>query len=38
MLVNLLGLPDRFVYLDEVSPTRYFTTVGDTTPGIPHPF
>jgi hypothetical protein len=26
----LLGLPDSFVYLDEVSPTRYFITVGDS--------
>ena len=25
----LLGLPESFVYLDEVSPTRYFITVGD---------
>jgi len=25
----LLGLPDSFVYLDEVSPTRYFITVGN---------
>ncbi len=26
----LLGLPESFVYLDEVSPTRYFITVGDS--------
>lgn len=24
----LLGLPESFVYLDEVSPTRYYITVG----------
>jgi len=26
----LLGLPESFVYLDEVSPTRYYITVGDS--------
>jgi hypothetical protein len=26
----LLGLPESFVYVDEVSPTRYFITVGDS--------
>ena len=26
----LLGLPESFVYLDEVGPTRYFITVGDS--------
>src|SRR2546423_6518551 len=26
----LLGLLESFVYLDEVSPTRYFITVGDS--------
>ena len=26
----LLGLPESFIYLDEVSPTRHFITVGDS--------
>jgi hypothetical protein len=26
----LLGLAESFVYLDEVSPTRYYITVGDS--------
>jgi hypothetical protein len=26
----LLGLPESFVYLNEVSPTRYYITVGDS--------
>jgi len=26
----LLGLPESFVYIDEVSPTRYYITVGDS--------
>ena len=26
----LLGLPESFVYLDEVNPTRYYITVGDS--------
>jgi immunity protein Imm1 of predicted polymorphic toxin system len=26
----LLGLPESFVYLDEVSPRRYYITVGDS--------
>jgi len=29
----LLGLPESFIYLDEVSPTRYFITVGDSHTG-----
>ena len=33
----LLGLPDRFVYLDEVVPTSHQRGLG-TTPGIPNPF
>jgi hypothetical protein len=27
----LLGLPESFVYLDEVNPTRYFVTMGDSS-------